>query len=451
MSSLRIQSKVIGTVKKPNCKFTCLQVLQLLVLFPFFSVKNAFRYADSSLGRLFECEKDMFYRFMNNPDIDWRRISYSIYKQLHSRTEKGSGRTNSVKCLIIDDTDLPKTGFKMENIGRVFSHVGMKSILGFKAMFMCITDGVSQFILDFSLHGEMGQNDTRPQGLTKKQSADRYVKDRTSKRVNRRSEEYLSSKIDVAISMIRRALVEGVRFDYLLVDSWFTCSELLRFIKSRHFACHLLGMIRMGKTKYKTENGERNASDIIRCLQKKKLVKYSRSIGYYHASIKVKFAGVYVMLHFYRKGKNGSWNALLTSDLSLDAKQAFRLYSRRWTIEVVHKDMKQNLKLGKSQCRDFAGQIAATTLCAIQYNILSYVKRFASYETLGGLFEDVTKGSAELSVAEKLWLMIIEVIGVIAEALNCDADSLMEQAINNDEQIKAVKRAFDRLATDSAA
>lgn len=32
----------------------------------------------------------------------------------------------------------------------------MKPILGFKAMFLCFTDGVSQFLLDFSLHGEEG-------------------------------------------------------------------------------------------------------------------------------------------------------------------------------------------------------------------------------------------------------------------------------------------------------
>ena len=38
MNSIRIQSKVIGSVKNPNCKFTSLQVLQLLVLFPFFSM-----------------------------------------------------------------------------------------------------------------------------------------------------------------------------------------------------------------------------------------------------------------------------------------------------------------------------------------------------------------------------------------------------------------------------
>ena len=42
MNSLRIQSKVIGLVKNPKCKFTCLQVLQLLLLFPFFARPFAF-------------------------------------------------------------------------------------------------------------------------------------------------------------------------------------------------------------------------------------------------------------------------------------------------------------------------------------------------------------------------------------------------------------------------
>ena len=38
----------------------------LIILFPFFSIKNAGRYANSGLGQLFGCKKDTFYRFMNN-------------------------------------------------------------------------------------------------------------------------------------------------------------------------------------------------------------------------------------------------------------------------------------------------------------------------------------------------------------------------------------------------
>lgn len=322
----------------------------------------------------------------------------------------------------------------------------MKPILGFKAMFLCFTDGVSQFLLDFSLHGEEGKRSDKPQGLSKKQTEARYCKEHSEdERIVRRSAEYFASKIETAISMLKRSIIEGVRFDYLLVDSWFTCSELLKFVVSRHFGCHLIGMIKMGKTKYETDLGNKTVPELIKTLQKSRNVKYSRSIGYYTATVSAKISGIKVSLFFYRRGKKGNWNALLTSDLKLDAKEAFRLYSRRWVIEVAHKEMKQNLKLGKNQCRDFAGQIAGISLCVLQYNILSYVKRNESYETIGGLFAEISKNSVELSVAEKIWLLIIEVINVIAEVLNCDAMVLTEQIISNDKQIKAVKQAFDRL------
>ena len=106
MNSIRIQSKVIGSVKNPNCKFTCLQVLQLLVLFPFFSIKNAANYSSSALGKMFVCHKDMFYRFMNDGNINWRRIIYSVFRQVYSRVKRRTTLKSDIRCVIIDDTDL---------------------------------------------------------------------------------------------------------------------------------------------------------------------------------------------------------------------------------------------------------------------------------------------------------------------------------------------------------
>jgi hypothetical protein len=85
----------------------------------------------------------------------------------------------------------------------------------------------------------------------------------------------------------------------------------------------------------------------------------------------------------------------------------------------------------------------------LQYNILSYVKRNESYETIGGLFAEITKNSVELSVAEKIWLLIVEVINVITEVLNYETIVLTESVISNDKLIKALKQAFDKLVTDS--
>lgn len=46
MNSLVIQSKVVGQVKNPNCKFTYVQLVKLIILFTFFSIKNAGLYAN---------------------------------------------------------------------------------------------------------------------------------------------------------------------------------------------------------------------------------------------------------------------------------------------------------------------------------------------------------------------------------------------------------------------
>jgi predicted nucleic acid-binding Zn finger protein len=68
----------------------------------------------------------------------------------------------------------------------------------------------------------------------------------------RTSNEYSMDKQTKLREMVAYAIQKGQRFDYLLVDSWFTCKELVHFVKRRHFNCHLLGMIKMGNTKYRS-------------------------------------------------------------------------------------------------------------------------------------------------------------------------------------------------------
>ena len=448
MDRLVIQARTVGPVKNPNCKFTFVQLVKLLVLQPFFSVKTPADYADSALGKLFSCKKDSFYRLMDDGRIDWRRIVHSINRQLIGLISRRADAKDAVRCLILDDTDLPKRGGKAEGLGKVFSHTAMKCILGFKALFPCYTDGKTQLMVDATIQAETGKDADKPQGLTKKQKAAQYSKVRgEDEKINTRKEEMFQSKIANAIKMIRRAVLEGIRFDYLLVDSWFPCAELLRFIHSRHFKCNLIGMIKMSKTKYETALGSLSAPDIIKRLEKAKATKRNRAIGYTCASIKARYADMDVQLFFYKKG-SGSWNTLITTDMGIDAKRAFELYARRWCIEVAHKEMKGLLNLGKCQCVDFAGQIAALSLCMIQYNILGTVKRFESYETIGGLFAELTGETVELTVVQRIWGLIIEVINVIAEFISCDPFELTENVINNNHQIKAVKMAFDRI--DSA-
>ena len=93
----------------------------------------------------------------------------------------------------------------------------------------------------------------------------------------------------------------------------------------------------------------------------------------------------------------------MTTNTKLEFFEAYKIYSQRWSLEVIFKEAKGMLGLGKCQANNFASQIASTSLVALQYNILSVVKRFTAYETMGKLFQDITKDSLELSVTDRIW------------------------------------------------
>ena len=82
---LNLRSSCIGIEKRHNCKLSCLQVLELLLFFPFFMVKNSFQYHHSGLSKLFSCQKDMFYLIYIIPVrgicpiYPWRRNELYFY------------------------------------------------------------------------------------------------------------------------------------------------------------------------------------------------------------------------------------------------------------------------------------------------------------------------------------------------------------------------------------
>lgn len=449
ISSVRLQERQIGIQKNANCKFTVLHIFHLLLLFPFFSVKNIYHFADSGLSQMFSAEKDVFYRFLSNDNIRWRDILYAVNRQLITKLEirKDSKESKDPVCLVADDSDHPKTGIHTELIGRIHSHVDHKSKLGYKGLYLMRTDGKTQTVLDFSLHGEQGKNSSKPQGLTKKQREERYTKERSADSVvSTRISEYTDSKLDCLIKQVKRAIQKKVHFDYLLVDSWFTCKELVHFVRTKCHKIHLLGMIKMGKTEYSTEFGDKNASEIvekIKTLDKKanrkngeKRIKYSRQYRCHYFCVDAMLDGKKVRLFFCKRGKNGNWKGLLTTNTKLSFMEAYKIYAMRWSIEVYFHEAKGLLRLGQCQCRDFSSQIASISIAILQYNILSVVKRFESYQTIGGLFNQTLSGTLELSVTSKIWALLLETIVEIAELLSADVDDIIATIVQNNPKTK---------------
>jgi len=363
--SLNLNSKQLRPSDGDRSTYSSGNVLTLLLLFPLFQLSNVRVYSQSVLSKLFKGGKDVFYRFKNNEMINWRALQYQITSQLIGIATSDEEPTG-YKCLIADDTDLPKTGWSIELIGRIWSHVTNSSKLGFKGLFLGYHDGKSFFGIDFSLHGEQGKNEKKPYGLTPKQSKGRFTKKRSLLSAGSvRKAEYFERKTDKLLTMIRTAISRGVRFDYLLVDSWFVSDVLISFILKRKIKCHLLGMAKMGKARYDFRGQSYTAKELVEKQKRNKKIKRSRKLNVWYSFADVHYKGNYIRLFFCKTTHRGNWNVLLTTNNDLEFEEAYRIYSIRWSIEVFFNG-KQFVMQSRSESnavnQDITSQLYTTTL-----------------------------------------------------------------------------------------
>lgn len=333
LSQVRMTERdTLAVTSKRNCVYRLLTVFQCLILFPCFGIKNAGRNQRyGTLEPLIKARKDVFYRFMENPAIDWRKALWHVSVQLWNLMHRRSGHNGGDVCLILDDTDHEKTGRTIEKIGRVHSHLAHKAVLGFKCLCMAVTDGVSQILLDFAIVGEKGRAGNY--GMSAGELKRRRTTEHDSEVLREREKEYDMSKIELARQMIRRAIRRGIKFSYVLADSWFTNKDIVRLIHSRHVKCHWLGMIKVGehgRTRYHTRHGDLTAPALVKLGKRLKLQKYSRRLKCNYIMFDATFGGVPVRIFPVRRTRHGKWNGLLTTDTALGFLKAWEIYSRRW-------------------------------------------------------------------------------------------------------------------------
>ncbi|MBN1952241.1 MAG: hypothetical protein JW801_13655, partial [Bacteroidales bacterium] len=83
----------------------------------------------SVMAEHIQARKDVFYRLKNNTGICCRIILCMFgLKFIRSVAAKSDNDIDAPKCLIFDDSLLPKTGRYIEKIFRVFDHVSKRSI-----------------------------------------------------------------------------------------------------------------------------------------------------------------------------------------------------------------------------------------------------------------------------------------------------------------------------------
>jgi hypothetical protein len=417
-----------------------LQLMSILISFPFIGQKNVHDFAQSNWRKFVGCGKDTFYRLINNANMNWRGFLYAVLLRTLltiSGREMQENNTEGVKALIFDDSPIEKTGKLIEGISRIWNHVINRHILGFQLLVMGLYTGSIFLPVDFSLHREKGKNKNKPYGLKTKHIKKQFRKKRGSKtRGAKRKNELDQSKIKSVVQMIKSAVKKGITADYVLTDSWFTCFETVKTTLENNM--HYIGMFSKVKTKFLYNNKNLTYKEIRRIHRKN--TKRNKRFNLYYNRIVVNWNGQDVVLYATRKGKNGKWKFIICTDLSLNFTQTVEIYQLRWSIEVFFKESKQLLDLGKSQSRDFDAQIADITLTMTQYIFLALQNGTDRYESLGKLFEKTKMYSTELRLHQRLIALLIAVIELI-ESLFEDADyENVFQKVMHDE--KAQKKLF---------
>ena len=424
-----------------------ISALQLIISLCLFRIngESIFSMYRKDFHSLLETGKNCYYRMLNRESMDWRTLLIRMaVRFLAILRKEGAEENEQPRCYIVDDTTLEKTGVSMEGVSRVFDHVKHKCVLGYKLLLLAFFDGRSTIPVDFSLHREKG--DEKNYGLSEEERAGQYRKRRDSSNPNhQRATELDSKKMDNALEMMKRAWKAGLRASYALCDSWFTYEKFIHGVRSiGDGSVHFLGMGKMDNRKYYVRGFYHNVYQMISYYERTE-AKRDWVYNYTYFRVNGRMGDEPVRIFFIRYGSNQNWNIIVTTNFTMDIKRCFEIYQIRWNIEVLNKESKGYLGLGKYQGRDFDGQIADCTLCYMTYMVMALDKRLNDYETFGELFKEQRQDLMALTLWQRVLDIIRRIMNALAELIGISAEELVDNIIRDEKTLGKYYVMIDAL------
>lgn len=436
-------NKILNSTKSKG--ILAQDIFKILFLLPFLDFGNVLQLVSSGLGVDRKFKKDVFYDFMKNPNIDWRKIVWLFTKRIFNLIEtKGTApEIDSPKCLIVDDTIIEKKGKTIEFIGKVYNHVAMKYEIGMKVLTLGYWDGKSLFPVDFSIHNEPGKLGNK--GLKANELNKQYNKRRQSDcAVAKRIEQLSENKISVALTMINQYLLRIKGVQYVLADSWFICEEFLSSILLMKKDVNVIGLMKSNR-KIMIDNVELTANNVP--ARFKKDIRRSNKYNCEYISKTITYKGIIIQGFWIKMRGQQSWNLLICTDPKLRFIKAMQYYQIRWGIEVFFKDCKQKLRLNGCQSTDFDAHIAHISFVFMNYTALALRQRFDEHETIGHLFKHVKSMLLEMTIVSKIWTIFIEIYTLILAPMGTDWDLFIRSIIDNKNSIHTIiQKLFSTLS-----
>lgn len=309
---------------------------------------------------------------LNNEFYNWRNLLYRISSRFARLCPIPEGK---ISALIIDDTAKEKTGRRVENSSWFVDHCRKAYYMGYQTIVAAWHNGVVTIPLDFEL--KIGK------ARVKHANKSHYHKGTHTEQRQRMAKQ---KKTKIAESFIRRAMQRGFRFRYLLWDSWYNNSSSLSFIFGTLKAkgIDLVAMVKRDGQRYLWGDKFMTIKELYRVSGK---WQHNKSTGIIYKSIVVAVLDKhsanqpelqtvlgYVRMCFFRYPQHKRYKALICTEENLGEMEILSIYLRRWSIEVVFKDLKQYFGYDQSKSSKYAPQIADLTIRCIFYNMFCSLK-----------------------------------------------------------------------------
>ena len=347
-----------------------------------------------SFGKPFD--KDVVYRFLNNPLANWRDCLANIASLVINNHLFGLTRSERARALVLDDSlyDRDRSN-KVELLAWTRDHNKNVTKRGFRMLTLGWTDGVSFIPLMFSLLSSQRKdkrlceaNENIPAGSPG----------------SARRKEAVSSAMDVSLQLIDEAMKRVRCFKYVLFDSWFSWHSFVVAIKIRQR--DVICMLKDNDTLFYGYQGRayklRELFSVVEKNTDNKEILASAAVYVLGMRMRV------VFVTNRNKGAKRKWLALLSTDLSISDEEIIRIYGMRWDIEVFFKMSKSFLRLAKEfRVRSYDSMTAHTSIVFIRHILLSYEARFnQDNRAYGGIFYECCDEVAELSYNQAIRLIM---------------------------------------------
>ena len=227
-----------------------------------------------------------------------------------------------------------------------------------------------------------------------------------------------STKLELALEMLKRAIECGFNADYVLFDSWYAWPSLINAIRDIKNGPHVICRLKDSKTlfsyqgkKYRLSALFQKVKDQLRKSKRTGLLTRRVTVNMPGSdnSVAIVFAKGYSELPETEtiKGKKQQpqpqWVAFLSTDGRLQSATIIKHYTKRWATEVCFKECKQLMGLGKDHSRNFDAQVFAATISFLRYAVFSYLNEAENTGSKGILFEHLVDEAAQITYVQRIW------------------------------------------------